>query len=90
MSASEWAAFQRDVEYSVKRVGGTIHFSGQGVGYSDEWGFEQAFTVVAAVRPKRVQDLRVWLSVDGWRHGQEAIGFTLGDYWPVQSAVGAA
>jgi hypothetical protein len=47
MTTAAWQGFQFDLETLVRKHLGGIYFKGLGTGWSEEWGREDAFTIVA-------------------------------------------
>lgn len=80
MDTKTWEQFQEEVKAAVERNVGNLYFAGTGVGWSEEWGTEDAFTVVAA--EPWYSDVREALHADlekvGRYYGQEAVAVTEG------------
>lgn len=81
MDTDTWERFRREVQVAVERAVGPAYFAGQGRGFSEEWGTEDAFTVVAPepgygdIR----EDLLEVLARLGRYYGQEAVAVTEGN-----------
>lgn len=81
MSTGTWEAFREEVEEAVARNVGHPYFTGTGIGRSEQWGQEDAFTVIAAepfysdVREALLKDL----AEVGRLYGQEAVAVTIGE-----------
>lgn len=88
MPVREWEAFKRETLQAVHSVAPVRYFTGDGHGYSEEWGYEQAMTVIVqapdtfglstlgnmAVR----ESLRIVLGDIARKYGQEAVALTYG------------
>jgi len=73
---TEWRTFQARVVELLTSAGGTVYFAGEGSGWSEQWGEEDAYTVVAGVR---VTDyLRRAFATLAVAFGQDAIALTVG------------
>jgi len=72
----EWRLLQTRTVELVLSAGGTVYFAGEGSGWSEQWGEEEAYTVVASVV---VTDyLRRAFAVLAVAFGQDAIALTVG------------
>jgi hypothetical protein len=80
MHVVEWLHFQEEVQVVVEKYVGKCFFRGEGIGHSEEWGTEEAFTVVAA--EPFYGDIREALLGElakvGRYYGQEAVAVTEG------------
>jgi hypothetical protein len=81
MDTDTWERFQREVQYTVEAAVGPVYFAGTGRGWSEEWGVEDAFTLVAEepgygdIRDRLLDDL----ARSGRYFGQDAIAVTIGN-----------
>jgi hypothetical protein len=80
MDTAAWASFREEVRIAVQHYVGEPYFVGTGEGYSETWGREDAFTVVAAepgYSDKR-GDLHAELARVRKYYGQAAVAVTEG------------
>lgn len=76
LGETEWEGFKGKVLDLLDSAGGTVFFAGEGTGWSERWGEEDAYTVVASVV---VTDyLRRSFAVLAVAFGQDAIALTVG------------
>ena len=80
MDTKTWEQFREEVDAAVERNVGTLYFRGTGIGHSEDWGTEDAYTVIAA--EPWYSDVREALHADlakvGRYYGQEAVAVTEG------------
>ncbi|MES2156053.1 MAG: hypothetical protein V4510_13045 [bacterium] len=78
MSNSDWVVFKRDLRHVFARLDLAVYFQGAGIGYSDEWGTEEAYTVVAESNVAKEALLNSLLYAVRYLYGQEAVAVTIG------------
>lgn len=80
MHIVEWLGLKDEVLVTVEKYVGRAYFKGEGIGWSEEWGLEEAFTVIA--REPQYGDIRRDLDEElakvGRFYGQEAVAVTVG------------
>jgi hypothetical protein len=80
MDYETWDHFREEVLHVVEKYVGRPWFTGTGHGFSEDWGHEDAFTVVAP--EPFYSDIRDALEFDlakvGRYYGQEAVAVTTG------------
>ena len=80
MSSDEWRRANTAVAEVVLSAGCPIYFAGRGNGHSEEWGEEEAYTVVAGwpTSDAALAGLRYALQLLAYAYGQDAIALTTG------------
>jgi hypothetical protein len=80
MDTAGWQNFNAEVLIAVRAFVGEPYFTGTGVGHSERWGDEDAFTVIA--EEPQYSDVREKLDAElarvGRFYGQEAVAVTEG------------
>ena len=80
MDTAAWKSFQEEVNIAVRYTVGDVYFAGVGEGWSEDWGREDAYTVIA--EPPLYSDIRDKLHAElariGRFYGQEAVAVTEG------------
>lgn len=80
MTFVRWEHFQQDVLDLVEVFTDRVYFTGEGHGYSERWGSEEAFTVVSPDLPPDRSRYSFEQNLAGVAryYGQEAVAVTYG------------
>lgn len=80
MDNASWQSFREEVRIAVRHILGDPYFIGTGEGWSEEWGHEDAFTVIGPSPFGKVEEenLLKELARVGRYYGQEAVAVTIG------------
>lgn len=80
LNETQWFSFCADVMEELKSHDSvTLHFYGSGIGTSDEWGWEDAYTYVFDIADWFTQqDLMDEIVRIRAKYGQEAVAYTVG------------
>lgn len=80
MPTIDWLNFREEVRIACQHSLRAIYFKGDGIGWSEEWGHEDAYTIVGEDFPDwgYVSDFYDELRRLGKHYGQEAVAVTQG------------
>lgn len=80
MDTAGWECFRLEVKGTLEEILGNAYFWGTGKGWSEDWGLEDAYTIVLPDAFGHEEQNKVHAAMKrlGRHYGQEAVAVTIG------------